>query len=50
MNSCVASIYTNIVACMNYLFEIISMRTGPLEDVEYIPVNNAVYLAHSMER
>ena len=36
MNSCAASIYANIVACMNCLFETISMRTGPLNDVEYI--------------
>ena len=50
MNSCAASIYANIVACMNCLFETISMRTGPLNDVEYMPVNNAVWVAHSMER
>ena len=50
MNSCAASIYANIVACMNCLFETISLRTGPLNDVEYMPVNNAVWVAHSMER
>jgi hypothetical protein len=50
MNSCAASIYANISACMNCLFETISMRTGPSPDVEYVPLNNAVYLAHSMER
>ena len=50
MNSCAASIYANMVAFMNCLFETISMRTGPSVDVEYMPVNNAVYLVHSMER
>jgi hypothetical protein len=50
MNSCAASIYANISACMNCLFETISMRTGPSPDVEYTQVDNGVYLAHSMER
>ena len=50
MNSCSASIYANMVAFMNCLFETISMRTGPMPNVEYMPVNNAVWLAHSMER
>ena len=50
MNSCAASIYAKIVAFMNCLFETMSMRTGPSPDVEYMPVNNGVCLAHSMER
>ena len=50
MNSCAASIYANMVAFVSCLFDTISMRTGPSVDVEYTPVNNAVYLAHSMER
>ncbi len=50
MNNCAASIYANMAAFINCLFETISLRTGPAHDVEYMPVNNAVWLAHSMER